>query len=326
MVDLGVDKDNAAQYKKIHEATSLLFSKYDLNKDNKLAQNELENFFKDRGISLDAVTQVIAMYDVEGGPDGMIDVLEWMKMYYDFDADKNGVISNQENLAMMDTLAGTGLNPTAANEVQLTAIEKDIDAIIKKYDVDADKKLSIAELQNYLRELQIPDYLAEVIIYNEEDNYAFSYDQDGDETLDKLEFMRLKADFDVNKNGKLDFEEEYALYTTGAGATSTPSVDDVKQFSTLYNTAKKLFTQKDVTTDRILTAEELGSYFTALNLPANMAEDAIDLYDNNGDGGLDIYEWMDAQIKFDVNKNGVLDFNEQLAFLGKLQILTLILI
>jgi hypothetical protein len=51
-----------------------------------------------------------------------------------------------------------------------------------------------------------------------------------------------------------------------------------------------------------------------------MADDAIAQYNKNPsvDDGLDIFEWMEAQLKFDVNKNGVLDFNEQLAFLGEI--------
>jgi|GEM_PF-2871943 len=315
-VNLGINQDNANQYKKINDVVSEIIGTYDLNLDKKLDTNEIAKFFKAQGMSEDSVTEALAAYDVEGGPDNALDVLEWMKMYYDFDANKDGILNNQEDLALFDTLAGTGLNPNPANADQLGKIQTVVDSAIQKLDMDQDKKLSVAEMQKRMKELGLPDYIANEFINNASGNLAFTYDQDGDGKVDKLEYMKALVDFDANNNGVLEFNEEMAMYSGMSGANLNPSADEVTQYSTIYNQVKALFAKEDSVTDRILTAEEFENYFTDLQLPAYMSAEAVTMYDINGDGGLDIYEWMKSQVAFDVNKSGKLEFNEQMSLMG----------
>lgn len=306
-VDLGINTTNASQYLKINNTIKDLLSNYDLNDDKKLDNTETKNFFEDNGMPVDSVNQAMALYDVNGG-DKALDVLEWMKMYHDFDSDKSGSLNNIETLNMFDSLAGTGINPSPANTVQLTNLELDIDSLIAKFDINSDKKLNSTEMQNRMKELGIPDYIANRIVSG--------YDLDGDASLDKLEFIKANTAFDINNNGKLEFNEELAMYSGASGANLNPTADEIDQYMSVYQNAKALFNRHDDTTDRILKPEELKDYFKKLDLPEYMASEAVSLYDINGDGGLDIYEWMKPQISFDVNKNGVLDFNEEMAMNG----------
>jgi len=308
-VNLGIDSTNAKQYEKINNQTSDLIKNYDDNKDNKLDNLELSRFFKDEGMTEDDVTLALSSFDVNG-PDSAIDVLEFMKMYYDFDANKDGNVDNIENMALFDYLTGTGLNPNEANSIQLEKLELDVDGIINNYDMDKDNKLSSAELQERMKALKLPDYIA--------DEAISLYDLDGDGQLDKMEFMKAKADVDTNNNGVLEFNEELSLYSNASGANLNPTDDEIDQYLTIYEHALVLFKKNDNITDRILNSDELKSYFTDLKLPEYMSTEAINMYDLNGDNGLDIYEWMKAQLAYDIDNSGVLEFNEKMAMNAKI--------
>ncbi len=338
-VDLGLDADNANQYSKINDTVSELVENFDINKNNKLDVDEIKEFFKAEGMTEDAANQALAAYDVNG-PDSALDVVEWMKLYSDFDANEDGNLNNQEKLAMFDTLATTGLNPDASNAVQLSNIEQTTDALIQKFDIDGDKKLSVAEFEASMKELGLPDYIAENILnmndaaFDRNNDLVIDaddaidlnndsiidandvIDQDHDGNIDKLEWIKALVNFDANNDGILQFNEKLTMNSTLAGARLDPSADEMTQYNNLYNNASYLFNQKDKITDKILMPEEIKGYFTDLQLPEYMAQEAIDLYDTNNDGGLDIYEWMKAQKDFDVNKSGVLEFNEQMSMNG----------
>jgi len=306
-IGLNITEANKLQYKNIYDSVKNFISQYDLNSSSALNQDgslqidELEKYFRERGLPDDYSNLALAAFDVNS--DGGLDVLEWMKAYADFDADGNGVIGQNEELAMIDSIAGTAL-PDITDSTRYNTLENTINTLIQNYDIsDNDKKLDSTELAAYMRNLGLPDYIA--------DEAITAYDLNGDGGIDKMEWMSAYTNVDHNENGILDFNEEIELYSTLSGATLIPvTEDDIDQYSALYNSLKTFFAQRDNTADRILTAEEMETYFTNLDLPGYMADEVISMYDANSDGGVDIYEWMEPHLLFDINKNGQLDFNE----------------
>lgn len=312
-VGLNITDENRIQYQRIYNNVKEFLSQYDindqqqLNRDNSIQIDELEKYYREQGLPDDYANMVTEAYDVNG--DGALDVIEWMKAYSDFDFDANGEINNGEQLAMFDHIAGTGL-PEITDSDRYGTLEHTADSLISKLDVtDNDKKLNPEELKALMKQIGLPDYLA--------GEFVATYDLNADGGIDKMEWIKAATTYDRNENGITEFNEELELYSTITGANLIAiTEDEIKQYSSIYNYLLSFFAQKDDTTDRILAPEELQDYFTELELPVSMAAQAVELYDINGDGGLDIYEWMKPHIEFDINKNGKLDFNELMGMNG----------
>ncbi len=306
-IGLNISELNKLQYKNIYDNAKNFINQYDVNLNNALNQDgalqidEMEKFFRGKGLPDDYANLALAAFDVNA--DGGLDILEWMKAYADFDTDGNGILGQHEELMMFDSIAGTAL-PNITDSARYNTLQNTITSLIQNYDLsDNDKKLNNIELYSLMKNLGLPDYIA--------DEAITAYDLNGDGGIDKMEWMSAYTTVDHNENGTLEFNEEIELYSTLSGATLIPlTEDDINQYSSLYNSLKTFFAQNDNTTDRILTPDELESYFTDLELPAYMATEVINMYDVNGDGGVDIYEWMEPHLLFDINKNGKLDFNE----------------
>ncbi|OGI01346.1 MAG: hypothetical protein A2Y25_02500 [Candidatus Melainabacteria bacterium GWF2_37_15] len=312
-VGLNITEENKLQYSKLYTTVKNFLSASDissnqvLNRDGSLQIDELAKYFISKGLPQDYADMALAAYDVN--TDGGLDILEWMKAYAEFDVDGDGNIGESEELAFFDHIAGTDLSGITDSQMY-AKIEDAASLLIQTYDKsDNNKKLSEAELIERMKSLGLPDYIAGEALE------AFDLNADGG--VDKLEWMKAYTGVDHNQNGVLEFNEELELYSNlSSSGLISASADDLKQYSTIYNSLKKFMTLRDDTTDRILNADELKDYFTQLELPEYMATEAVKLYDKNGDNGLDIYEWMLPNIEFDINKNGILEFNEVMGMNG----------
>ncbi len=325
-VNLGLDSLNAEHYARVNNSVSELIEKYDLDGNNILDKSEIANFFVDEGMTADAVEKALEKYDTAfdttiADSDNALDALELMKMYHDFDSDKDGNLGEVEKLNLFNDLLSTSMG---ANPDQMINFASYADSLIDELDLDDDLKISVDELKAKMNELGLPDYVADEFINNTSGNMSESYDKDLDGKLDKIEFINALIGSDAYSDGVLEFNEEIAMYSAASGADLTPTKAETTRYTNLYNQAIGLFNKYDKIEDKILDADELEDYFVELNLPATMAADLVNnaAYNLNSDSGIDLYEWMNILENFDKfanggNNNGILDADERLAMLGK---------
>jgi len=302
-VSLGATALNKVQYTALYTELENILKQFDTDNNKILNTTELKNYFASKGLPQDLISGLIAQYD--SNKDNGIDLLELMKTYVDNDSDKSGKLELNEELTLEGTLAGVNLNATTANQTQYTLIYNTIKNIIAECDSTNNKQLDQAELRAYFKKNNLPDYVA--------DGLLAKYDSNTNNNIDLLEWMQAYITYDVDKSGVLEFSEELEFNSQLAGITLNSNTSNQKQYEGLYNYTSNNIQAYDKTSDKKLNNAELADYFVANGFSGSLATEALNLYDVNKDGSLDKLELLKANIDFDGNTNGVLEFNEILA-------------
>ena len=311
-VNLGLNQSNIKQYTRMFEELQSYVKENDNDNNSLISSTELRKYFADKNLPDYIADEAITLFDTAntlGAKDGNLDLLELMKMNLTYDINANGTLELSEELNLEEVLSGVTLNATVSNENQYDSIYSELKGILTQFDADQDQALKEAELKNYFASKGFSENLVTGLT-----GILASYDANSDSEIDILELMKSYIDNDTDESGKLELSEELTLQSSLAGVTLDPSPDtsNQKQYQGLYNYTTPIINAFDKTSDQQLNAEELGNYFVSKGFSASLAAEALNIYDSNTDGSLDVFELLKANVDFDVNTNGSLEFNEQL--------------
>lgn len=305
-VDLEIDTARSRQYSGLFESLQEYVVEIDNNDDGILSSAELQKYFKDQNLPIYLADNTITTYDKNA--DTSIDLIELMKANIDYDKDQSGKLEFNEQLALNVALSNVGITPasTLDNEKQYQSLYNDLKDYLVKNDKNQDKLLDATELAAYFKTQNLPEYMATNIISK--------YNVNGADSLDLIELMKAQIDYDTDKSGKLEFNEQLASNLNIANLSIDPASvkSNEKQYQTIYNDLKDYLSKNDLNTDQLLDATELAGFFKTQNLPEALAEDIISKYNVNGTDSLDILEIMQSIVSYDINKTGKLELNESL--------------
>lgn len=302
-VQLNATPANEVQYTSLYTGLKDVLNQFDSTSDKKLDNTELKNYFSSINMPEELVNKFLTNYDFN--KDGSIDLLEFMKIDIDSDTDKSGILELNEMLNFEGKLAGINLNATTENLSQYSSLYNILQGVLQSFDSTGDKQFSSFELREYFKLNNLPLSLADGLIQQ--------YDNNTNTKVDLLEWLKAYVDYDINKNGTLEFNEQIAFESKLEGINLSPTPENETQYSNLYNTITSNLSTYDLTQDNSLNSDELKVFFRDQNLPAYLADKFIQTYDINRNGSVDILEWLKANVDFDADKNGVLEFSENLA-------------
>ena len=308
-VNVNVTEANLNQVNNLYSKEAVLdMNYYDANGDKKLSATELGQLFKTIGMPQYMADNFISQYD--NNSDSSIDTIELLKGLMDSDLNQNGTMNFEDWMKIKSNTSGVNINITEANANQVANLyNKEAALDINFYDANGDKKLSATELGQMFKALGMPQYMADSLISQ--------YDNNSDSSIDTMELLKVLMDSDLNQNGTMNFEDWMKIKSNTSGVNINITEANANQVANLYNKEAQLdINYYDASDDKKLSATELGQMFSAVGLSQADADNFIIQYDNNNDSSIDTIELLKGLVDFDQNQNGTMNFEDWMKIKG----------
>jgi Ca2+-binding EF-hand superfamily protein len=305
-ITIPVTPTNEIQVTNLYNSSLNFLKTLDKDNDIKFGFDEYRSYLLTQGLPDNLAQSIINLFDVNA--DSGIDIMEWLKANVDYDANLNGVLDFNETLNMYQAATGIAFNATESNKIQYQNLYKAALSQIAFIDKDTDKKFSVSEYSTYLRQCNLPDYMA--------NNGVNLFDINNDGSLDALEWMKALIDNDTNSSGAIDYDELINLYSQESGTGITANQSNIAQYKLIFGIGINNVIYMDTDANKICSAGEYEVFLRKYGMPDYVTNNAITTYDMNGDGGFDAMEWTRMVINFDINRNGKFDLDEVMNYYG----------
>lgn len=287
---------------RLFDQVNTIYTDYDYDNDKTLSQNEYEDYLASQGYSAGFAQTAIGDYDLDG--DGSLGRNELMNAYKLFDVNNNYKLDVDEELTYY-----TGATVVGATPSQLTNIQNFIQNHINT-DIDT-SSISVDELESYFSQRGLPVYLANNIIAN--------YGNPATNTIGKVNLINILANNQINPLDDLNKTEQLKLAANLSGidlnvnTNLNPATINLNktQYTSLFNNLTNTIKQFDLNSDNQLNNNELGNYLTSIGLTSSDAGSFITTYELGNNGNIDVLEFINAEVNFDADDSGDLNYTEQ---------------
>jgi len=305
-----------------------------LTLDGEISRNEIKNYLASYNLdsSDTAVDKYVAYFDANfNGPDGKMDIQEYLKKLVDLDINQDGKLSSTTT----DSAGNITLGERDALDklvTPLSGVEIGAKNFIKALDGTKDEKgkivvgsqngaINYTEYSTYLANNNMPASMA-LKVLNEYDTIT----QDGELSYDEMVAAYQKFDLaDAKtglKDGTLSFNEQIAFQNSISEIQFDTTMTQA-QYTALYK-AGQSFMKLDLDKDGAVDVNEYKAALLTPNAktgaaqPEYYAENLMMLFDQDQstttlkDNKIDLFEYMKGLMTFDKNNDGTLNAVESL--------------